>query len=253
MNTPNLKSLILLTFGPVLSLVAFVIMFYFDPLNFSQFKSISALPAFLLSIVILVIHHSIRNLSHIDRTKTHSQQMYEAVRYNLHVTILGSADVALNYLTSRLPSLREVKNTSFNVEMEIERSNEKLYNSKNYIYLVDAIINFTSKDLLWKDIGDKYSIERFRKVYNQDQNSGNYKYRLINSSLPIINFILLEFHDGKREVLFNWDYRSRGQDPIVMVSRESQIVEMFTIQFAHLWESGSIDHDIVATKSTSKK
>jgi hypothetical protein len=80
-----------------------------------------------------------------------------------------------------------------------------------------------------------------------------YKYRVISHNEPQINFfILLEYFEGSKEVLFN-DFRGMGQDPIVLISRDNHIVEMFAIQFNLLWRRASEDHDSQATRSTSEK
>ncbi len=84
-------------------------------------------------------------------------------------------------------------------------------------------------------------------------NNSNYKYKLIAHREPQINFILLEYIDGKIEVLFNWDFRGIGKDPTVLLSRDQQITEMFAIQFNHLWRSASSYHDKKPIKSTPIK
>lgn len=66
-----------------------------------------------------------------------------------------------------------------------------------------------------------------------------------------MNFILLEYRDGAKEVLFNWDFRSAGQDPTVLISRDRQIVEMFAIHYTMLWRRATEDHDNQLIKSTS--
>jgi hypothetical protein len=53
----------------------------------------------------------------------------------------------------------------------------------------------------------------------------------------------LEYSDGSREVLFNWDFRGLGQDPIVLLSSDDKIIEMFNIHFNNLWRRASVDQD----------
>ena len=48
-----------LVVGPVLSLIAFVLTYYINPLKFGGQTPLAALPAFLLAIVILLISHNI--------------------------------------------------------------------------------------------------------------------------------------------------------------------------------------------------
>jgi len=241
--------------GPALSLITFLITYFLDPLNFGDQKTLAALPAFLLSIIILIINQNISTSYEIQKASIYSNRIYEAIKDYLHVTTLGSPENATDYIASRLPALREVKNTSFNLEDEIERADEKLFETDSYSLVAKLIVTYTAKNLIWKDIGDHLALDRFRSVYKASnfENKHNYKYKLINHNEPQINFIILEYSDNSREVLFNWDFRSHGQDPTVLISRDQHIIEMFSIQFSHLWRCASNDHDNVAVKSTSKK
>lgn len=245
--------------GPILSLIAFVVTYYIDPLKFGTTEALSALPAFLLSIIILMITQNITNSLDIEKHSEFSDRIYEAVKNYLHVTIIGSPEVALKYINDRIPVLSEVKNTSFNIIGETERADEKFYDSVFYQMFIDNIAKYCHSSLMWKDIGDRLALARFRtlsnNIYNSvsDNSHKRYKYRLTSGNEPQINFIILEYNNGDREVLFNWDYRKIGIDPLVLISRDSQIIEMFAVQFYHLWKSASEDHDNTANKSTQQK
>ena len=244
--------------GPILSLIAFVVTFYLDPLNFGEHEPLAAIPAFLFSVVILLIHQGINTSHEVQKTSLYSDRIYEAIKNYLHVTPLGSPERAMQYINSRTPILREVKNTSFNLVDEMERADEKFYDTKTYKEMRQKIKIHASKNLLWKDIGDSLAVQRFRDIHSVCDSFARgkkhgYKYRLINHEEPQINFIILEYVDGSREVLFNWDFRGIGQDPNVLISRDRQIIELFAVQFAHLWRRASPDHDSMATKSTSTK
>jgi len=244
--------------GPVSSLAAFLITYYLDPLNFGAQQPMAAIPAFLLSIVILIINQNISTGHEMQKASLYSDRIYEAVKDYLHVTSLGSPEKSMEYIASRIPALREVKNTSFNLEDEIERADEKFYETGSYVNATQQIALYSTKNLIWKDIGDHFALERFRSINKSSnaiskENGHNYKYKLINHNEPQINFIILEYSDGSREVLFNWDFRGLGQDPTVLISRDRQIIEMFSIHFAHLWRRASNDHDNLAVRSTSAK
>lgn len=241
--------------GPILSFIAFVAMWRFDPMSLQH---MSGIPAFFLSMVVLMISQWFVTVRQMQKTAENSDKLHDAIKNYLHVTPVGSPEEALRYIEGRLPAIREVMNTSFNLAEESERSDEKLYQTQVYDDLSREIAVHCSSHLIWKDIGDSLALSRFRKTKEQCINvnkdkSLKYKYRIISHNEPQINFILLEYSEGSKEVLFNWDFRGLGQDPTVLISRDNHIVEMFTIQFNLLWRSASEDHDNQATKSVSEK
>ena len=258
-NNKNLKlqNTLKLSLGPFLSIVSFIVAYYIDPLNFASKYETVAIPAFLFSIVILLVFLYYNLNSIISVTLDSSIQTREAVKNYLHVTRLGTPEIALKYILSRLPSLIEVQNTSFNIDVEIERANEKYYETNLYKESMKEISASCSKGLLWKDVGDRYGLERFRFINDSTNNfsipNSNYKYRILTHGNTQLNFIILEYEDGNKEVLFNWDYRKAGCDPIVLISRDEHIIDMFSAQYHHLWRSASNDHDNVAIISTSVK
>ncbi|MYN27595.1 hypothetical protein [Duganella levis] len=241
--------------GPIFSLVVFVLTYWLDPLSLKQ---TSGIPAFFLSVIVLMIAQWWVTVIEVRKTAAYSDRLYDAIKDYLHVTPVGSPEQALRYISSRLPILREVKNTSFNTNESLERSDEKFYATKVYDDLLAAIAQQTRKELIWKDIGDLHALTRFRQICRHigtanPRSSGKYKYKIIGHNDPQLNFILLEHVDGIKEVLFNWDFRGLGQDPTVLISRDSHIIEMFTKQFNLLWQSGTEDHDRMATRSVPEK
>ncbi len=241
--------------GPIMSLLAFFGGYWLDPLSLKQ---LSAIPAFFLSVIVLMIGQWLVTIVEIQKTAVNSDRLYGAIKDYLHVTSLGSPEEALRYVNSRMPILREVKNTSFNIQASIERSDEKLYVTQVYEELQQNIALYCQQNLIWKDLGDATALNRFRHVAISLPNLKNsiapkYKYKTITHSEPQLNFILLEHVDGIKEVLFNWDFRGLGQDPTVLISRDNHIVEMYTKQFNLLWQYASEDHDNQATRSTHEK
>ena len=243
--------------GPLLSLASFVVAYFVDPLGFGAREPLAAIPAFLLAIVILLIGHNITAMQELERAALHSDRIYEAVKDYLHVTKVGSPETAMQYVVGRLPILQEVRNTSFNLVDEVERSAEKFYESPVYAQLAAQVATWTARGLRWKDIGDRTAVDRLRTVRRAVIRTAKlnqlYQYRLINHGEPQLNFVLLDYPDTSTEVLFNWDFRNIGQDPTVLLSRDRDIVEMFAVQFEHLWRVASPDHDSNTTRSISMK
>ena len=169
---------------------------------------------------------------------------------------VGTPKTAWEYVIQRLPDLEYVQNTSFNFGDEHETSNERLYDGTNYAESLNKIAQNVRKGLTWKDIGDASAEDRFKKVeniINKTKSTGKYEYKLINQKEPQIGFILLTYKDGAKEVLFNWDFRDIPQDPVVLLSREDEIFNMFAAQFKGLTRIAIEPYDKKATKSTSKK
>lgn len=243
--------------GPVLSLIAFVAAYYIDPLNFGDNTPVAAVPAFLLSIVVLLIGHNLAALRELEQISRTSDQTHEAVKNYLHVIKIGSPETAIEYLLSQLPAIAEVRGTRLNLPDEVERVDERLYSSKSYIDLDPHILHWTRRHLRWKDIGDARVVDRLRAIAaraaESETSARQYQYKLIEHSEPQITFSHLTYLDGTAEVLFNWDFRNFGQDPIVLLSRDRDIVDMFAIQFEHLWRRATFDYESTATRSTSKK
>jgi hypothetical protein len=92
---------VLLVSGPILSLIAFIAAYYVDPLNFGHHAPLAAVPAFLLSIVILLVSHNIASFRELERASSDSDRIYEAVKDYLHVTKVGS------YRRRRQPGIPE--------------------------------------------------------------------------------------------------------------------------------------------------
>jgi hypothetical protein len=248
------SSWIFLIIGPALSLVTFVLAYYLNPLDYSTQSSLAAIPAFLLSVIILIISHKIAVFREVERVSTDSGRIYEAVKNYLHVTKIGTPKKAWEYIIHRLPVLEYVQNTSFNFEDEKEQSGERLYDAGTYQQSAIKIARQIEQGLTWKDIGDSSAINRFQKIESHIKKNkclGRYAYRLIKQAEPQIGFVLLTYKDGTTEVLFNWDFRDIPQDPVVLLSRDREIFNMFAAQYKGLWRVAVQDYDSKATKSTS--
>lgn len=254
-NNFNKKQYIILIVSPIVSLISFILTYYVDPLNYAEHVSLAAIPAFLLSIIILVIGQIITIHNEVERVSVDSERIYETVKNYLHVTKMGTPQSVWRYIIERLPILDYVQNTSFNFEDEKEEASERLYDNDEYQKSLIIIGKYVNKGLKWHDIGDKSAIMRFRQIANSISNTpkGNYVYKLITQSEPQIGFILLTYKDGTKEVLFNWDFRDIPEDPTVLLSRDSEIFTMFSAQYKGLWRVAVNDYDNKATRSTSKK
>jgi hypothetical protein len=237
---------IALVAGPVAAVASFVAAYFIDPLNFDDRAPLAALPAFLLAVAVLLIAHNVAAYRELERAANESRQIYEAVKGYLHVTKVGTPEHALRYVISRLPILQEVRNTSFNIRGQTDRAQDMFYETDLYRDLTVAVARAAANGLRWKDIGDSLAVARFRLLLaatGGPNGKSRYQHRLIAHDEPQLNFLLLGYPDGTSEVMFNWDFRNLGQDPTVLLSRDHEIVQMFTVQFEQLWSRASRDHD----------
>lgn len=242
--------------GPIASLVAFFGWYLFDPVR-SEDPSVAlaAVPALSLAVLVLFLTFTVE--SHVDssRSADASDRIYQAVKDYLHVTKVGTTQHAWRYIMEHLAELEEVQNTSFNLAEDLERPEERLYAASIYRQSPKRVSTAVARGLRWKDVGDQLAIDRFRTFENTTsaQAGGTYEYRLLSGLDPQLNFTLLTYPDQSKEVLFNWDYRSIGREPTVLLSRDPDIVSMFEVQFGQLWRRAVRDHDSSATRSTPKK
>ena len=252
-TTSSKKKKIIKFVSPILSLVSFVLTYYIDPLKYSTQSPLAAIPAFLLSILILLIGHIISIDNEIEKVSKDSERIYETVKNHISVTKMGTPKTAWEYIVDRLPVIEYVQNTSFNYADECDTSNERLYETKEYQESFFNIQKCIINGLQWKDIGDKTAKIRFERIRRgiPSKAKGNYTYRFIYQSEPQIGFILLAYKDGTKEVLFNWDFRDIPQEPIVLLSRDTVVFDMFAAHFKGLWRVAVENYDSIATRSTS--
>lgn len=105
------KQLILLIFNSVLTIATFVITYYIDPLKYTSQSSLAAVPAFLLSIIVLIIGQNITTHNEVQKVSEDSELICETVKNYLHVTKMGTPKYAWEYIINRLPVLDYVQNT----------------------------------------------------------------------------------------------------------------------------------------------
>lgn len=237
----------------ILSLIAFILTYFLDPLKYTSQSPLAAIPAFLLSVVILIIGQIISIQCEVEKVSSDSDRICETVKNYLHVTKIGTPKSAWKYVIDRLPILEYVQNTSFNFSEEIEKTRKRLYDDDIYRKSTNKIAKYVNQGLRWEDIGDESAVERLRNIRDciPEKAKERYMFRLIGQAEPQIGFILLTYKDGTTEVLFNWDFRDIPQDPVVLLSRDHEIFNMFAAQYNGLWHVATEDYDSIATRSTS--
>lgn len=235
---------------PIMGVIALIITTYFKLVELSVVAATLTSVLSVLSLTILGNKNLRMALQYADETQW-------SVKKHLHATPIGSPEKALEYVSSRLPVLKEVKNTSFNTK-NVDIVDLKFYTKSIYKSFCDSIVSNCIEDLVWTDIGDRYSISRFRKIrescaIKSHGKTYRYAYRLLPDSCPHMNFIILYYKDNSSdnienggnyaEVLFNWDFRSTESDPIVYMSTDRELVSMYSVHFNTMLSAASQDHD----------
>ncbi|WP_291441210.1 hypothetical protein [Desulfovibrio sp.] len=149
---------------------------------------------------------------------------------------------AILYVNNRMSFLLSVESVSLNLGEEFSTTDDYLYRSDEYKKYLLLIAENVEKGLIWRDIGDKYASKKFhitREHISTKNIKGSFQTRMIPISAPQITFLILGYRDGTKEALFNWDYLSPGAEPCVLLSRDSNIIQMFSYQFANLWRISS--------------
>ena len=179
-----------LVISPVLAIVSFILTYFLDPLKYSSQSSLAAIPAFLLSTIILIIGQTISTHTEVEKVSADSERVYESVKNYLHITKMGTPKSAWQYIINRLPVLEYVQNTSFNFEEESEQTQERLYDSISYQHSIDEIAKYINQGLIWKNIGDQSALERFKAINQKvnEKSKNKYQHRIISQKEPQMGF-----------------------------------------------------------------
>ena len=232
--------------GPVISFISFIFLSYYSPYPIGSSESIVF--SLVVSIFFLVISHMyFMWLQYNDHLKQ-TEKIENIIKNSIHITPVGSVTEAFEYIDSRLDSIIEVRNTSFTTPPSKDNANDKFYKTDIFDKVHKNIPKYASKGLLWKDIGDnKDAINKMEeRFYTSNSFNKNHKYsfKKFKNKIPKMNFILIKYRNNDEEILFNWDLRSKNGDPTVYVSRDKEIINMFSIHYYDLWEFADIPHDI---------
>lgn len=210
-----------------------------------------SLTAFLLSIFSLSHELYSKIQESLKNTESHSSEMSKDVKNRLQVIRLDKpAKTFEEYIISRLHIISHIKNTSFNKSNNYREANEYFNEPLELIDAPKLISQYINSGLKWQDIGDDIAKKRFNAWHNQCDEAtrssikgGYYKSSIINNQVPYPNFLIVVYKDGREEVLFNWDFRSQGVKPDVLVSNEKDLVHFYNSQFELLLDNATTDSD----------
>lgn len=205
------------------------------------------LTVFLLSVFTLYHEFYSKINDVLNQTRQYTSEMSIDVKNHLTVIrIPGSIINTFNkYVINRLNIIKSIKNTSFNLANDHYEADE-LFNHTNEIKdAPEKVGQYIFTGLKWEDVGDRLSAQRFRlwdSLVTRDS-KGSYSYKFLDNQVPYPNFMIIKYIDDREEVLFNWDVRSAGHEPKVLVSSEPELVDFYKAQFKLLFDNASMDAD----------
>jgi hypothetical protein len=236
--------------GPAIGFISFMFLSYYSPYSVGSSESIVF--SLVVSIFFLVLAHMYFMWHQYNNHVEQTEKIENIIKNSIHLTPVGSVTKAFEYISSRLPSIVEVQNTSFTTPSSKDNADDKFYKTDIFDKVHKDIPKYAAKGLIWKDIGDnedalKKMEERFNRANSINKNH-NYRFKKLKNKIPKMNFIIIKYLNKDQEILFNWDLRSKNEDPTVYVSRNKEVIDMFSIHYYDLWEFADIAHDIKDTK-----
>lgn len=235
-------AIIVYILGIACSIFSFIITLKTDPLGLSKYSQNPELPAFFFSVVILMLSDRISAMLQFAENKEISETIVNMIKSAHSVIAFRTPRDAILYINNRMSSLLSVESVSLNLDEEFSTTDNYLYRSDEYKKYLKFIAENVERGVIWRDIGDKYAEKKFSFIQENLSNKnikGSFQTRMIFDYTPQITFLILGYHDGTKEALFNWDYLSPGAEPCVLLSRDTNIIQMFSYQFSNLWRIAS--------------
>lgn len=229
--------------GVILGIASIATSFFPSYINITQ-------GTFLLSIFAFFHDLYSKTNSSLESTQKHSSEMSINVKNRLQVfkSDYSAVETFDKYVINRLDVIKCVKNTSFNLANDHHIADENFNKTEELFEAPKRISHHVNNGLKWKDIGDGYAQERFRCWADKCKSKfgkGEYEYVIINNRVPYPNFLIITYKDDREEVLFNWDFRSDGYKPRVLISNAPELIFFYNQQFDLLWKNATIDSDLL--------
>lgn len=160
----------------------------------------------------------------------------DSIRSEAYVKNIGKPVDAYIYITGKFNRIVNIKNTHIKEEEPTVDLLIHLPMPARTAYL-NGIISVLTKQGVVRDIVSTASVQLFKK-YREEvialARSGDIAYTLkeVDSKIPFINYTILEFDNGDREVLFGWAYHGEfNHDSRVFRSKDKDVVSYYDKHF----------------------
>lgn len=215
-----------------------LIVFYgpFDQFDNSDIPTIARLLTIISSYLVTdTIIRTINNFKTIKSIESESSDIKTLLNKDFHVSHVGRSDFANDIVRDKIVSrASQVKNTVVASNMDFV-SRESHESGVALVYSEMLSRNDTNN---WYDIVSENlkDLPRYNHMSEKSINSGQlHKFVLHeNSNVPLINFVLIEYPEGDKEVYFGWLYSDIHGLTDVFQSSDSQLVNLFENYFLAL-------------------
>lgn len=221
--------------GIILTSISIIVFFFLIQTSDLEKYKIVAISIGLTFLGILVQNVAM-NLSTDDRLKE-IERGIQRYMMGLRLAIEGRANSAATTHLSQIPKAKHVRNTFVGL---VENRGDREIGKTVVGPLYEAWLK-NGMDGEWQDIcgPDEESDARFTSLHFGGTLTGAHNLFVLKEKMPFMNFIIFEYPDETREVLFGWmpDLDSLTDREIhIFGSKDSRIVALFELHFHRLRE-----------------
>ena len=179
---------------------------------------------------------AVQNMLVTNKIDAFDRSIGDALRNSSHVQFLGTSSSANAYIAQRIAGANVVRNTIITANPEfISRSeNEKIVADAYASVLKDRNL------ATWFDVvsDNVAGLDRYKHIAeNMNPKSGKLHTRQMphGGAHAHVNFIILEFSSGEREVYFGWLFSEEEGQAHVFSTRDIRLVNLFYQYFQSLY------------------
>ena len=155
---------------------------------------------------------------------------------NTPTEVIGDDQNASKYVLTRLKGAEEISNT-FITTLTPERQ-RAIFGTDSTELIVSGVIDHLRQGKTWNDIVSSQGLDRVQTISKRIKAEGierrNYRACVLNGNCPTLNFIILTFANGNKEVYFGWGFHEEMAVGNVFRSKAPEIVQYFDKYFVAL-------------------
>lgn len=157
------------------------------------------------------------------------------------LTTYPGPSAGMEYLIANVSKARAVLDTRVFFNIDEDDSNISAHRKERSKRFDESRKAALRHGAMWKDL---YSENRLIDLENHiswlsgKMNNVTYALRVLPESHPIINFIVIDYMNGRSEVLFGWGYHTFDLQGSVFLSDNENIVNYFRRYYELLWQIG---------------
>lgn len=164
---------------------------------------------------------------------------------NIHK--LGTGDDGLRYLVSRFASATSIQNT------RVPSANATKYRSEFAPTYGKAFEELVRSGTIVREIvgvGLKSYCEKLASI-SRNADNPTYHYSIVDPKpISFINFTIIGYHDGAKEVIFGWPVSAVEEfSAQCFASKDPSLIQLFDIAFRELAAAGSLQKKEAETES----